>query len=73
MALQTTGAISLSDVNVELSNAATETISLNDAVVRTLFGAASGAISLSDGYGKGAQALSGKLYFPNAVTETSVY
>ena len=52
MALQTSGAISLSDINVELKLSATATISLNDSAVRGLFGKASGVISLSDGYGK---------------------
>lgn len=52
MALQTSGAISLSDINVELKLLATATISLNDSAVRGLFGKASGVISLSDGYGK---------------------
>lgn len=52
MALQTSGAISLSDINVELKLPATATISLNDSAVRGLFGKPSGVISLSDGYGK---------------------
>lgn len=54
MALQTSGAISLSDINVELKLSAAATISLNDSAVRGLFGKASGVISLSDGYGKSA-------------------
>ena len=52
MALQGSGAISFNDVNVELGLSGTATISLNDAAVRTLFGVASGAISMSNGYGK---------------------
>jgi hypothetical protein len=44
--------ISFSQVDVELSFSATAQISLNDTAVRTLFGVASGAISLSNGYGK---------------------
>lgn len=52
MALQTSGAISLSGINVELKLSATATISLNDSAVRGLFGKPSGVISPSDGYGK---------------------
>ena len=52
MALPSSGQISLSDVNVELGLSSTQTISLNDSIVRTLFGVSSGAISMSDGYGK---------------------
>ena len=52
MTLPSSGAISLNAVNVELGLTATAQISLNDSSVRTLFGAASGAISLSSGYGK---------------------
>ena len=48
MALPASGAISLNQVNIELGNAETAQISLNDAVVRALFGKASGAISMSD-------------------------
>lgn len=54
MPLQTTGPISLSDVNTELGLSATATISLNDAAVRSLAGIASGPISLNDLYGKSA-------------------
>jgi hypothetical protein len=39
-------------VNIELGRSATATISMNEAAVRGLFGVASGAISMSDGYGK---------------------
>jgi len=52
MALPASGAISLSAVNTELGLSSTATISLNDAAVRTLFGVASGAIDMDDGYGK---------------------
>ena len=51
MALQTSGAISMNDINVELGNSGTATISLNDTEVRSLLGVASGAISLNDAYG----------------------
>lgn len=52
MALPSSGSISLSQVNVELGLSATATIDMNASNVRTLFGKASGAISMSDGYGK---------------------
>jgi hypothetical protein len=52
MALPASGAISLNDVNVELDLSATAAVSLNDAAVRGLFGVASGAINMADGYGK---------------------
>jgi len=45
-------AISFSQVNTELGLSSTAQISLNDSAVRTLFGKASGAISMSDGRGK---------------------
>lgn len=52
MTLQSSGAISLSNVNTELGRSATATISLGEAAVRTLAGVPSGPISLSDLYGK---------------------
>ncbi|WP_347506206.1 hypothetical protein [Pseudomonas anguilliseptica] len=52
MALQTSGLISLSDVNVELGRAANAPISLDEAAVRNLAGKPTGVISLSDLYGK---------------------
>lgn len=55
MALPSSGAISLNDVNVELGNSATAQIDMGGAAVRGLFGVASGAISMSDGYGKSSQ------------------
>jgi hypothetical protein len=51
---QAGNSISLNQVNVELGLTATAQISLNDAAVRSLFGKASGAISMSDGFGKSA-------------------
>jgi hypothetical protein len=52
MTLQTSGAISLNNVNVELGRSGTTAINMNETVVRTLAGKASGAISMSDFYGK---------------------
>lgn len=52
MTLQSSGQISLNDVNVELGNSGTATINMNSSDVRDLFGISSGQISLSDGYGK---------------------
>ena len=52
MTLPASGAISLNNVNVELGLSGTTSINMNQASVRTLFGVASGAISMSDGYGK---------------------
>jgi len=52
MALQTSGQISLNDVNVELGNSGTAQISMGSSAVRGLFGVASGQIRMSDGYGK---------------------
>jgi len=52
MALPSSGSISLSQVNTELGLSATAQISMNSSNVRTLFGKASGAISMADGRGK---------------------
>jgi hypothetical protein len=53
MPLPSSGSISLNQVNVELGRSGTQTISMNDSAVRTLFGVgASGVISMSQGYGK---------------------
>ena len=53
MALPSAGnPISLQQVNVELDLTATATINMGGSNVRTLFDDASGAISMSDGYGK---------------------
>jgi len=52
MALPASGAISLNQVNVELGSAGTTSINMNQSTVRTLFGVSSGAIAMSNGYGK---------------------
>ena len=52
MPLPSSGAISLSQVNEALLYASNAVISLNDSAVRNFFQKPSGAISLSDGYGK---------------------
>ena len=52
MALPSSGAISLNNVNVELGNSGTANINMGSAAVRDLFGVASGAIDMADGYGK---------------------
>jgi hypothetical protein len=52
MTLQSSGTISLSQVNTELGIAATTAISLNQANVRTLAGVPSGTIGMANLYGK---------------------
>lgn len=55
MPLPSSGPISLSQVNTELGLSSTANISMGNSNVRTLFGVASGAISMSNGYGKANQ------------------
>lgn len=52
MTLQSSGAISIANINTELGVASTTTRSLNDSAARTLAGVASGTISMSNFYGK---------------------
>ena len=54
MTLQSSGQISMSDINVELGKSATALISLNDSDARSLAGIPSGQIALSDFYGASA-------------------
>lgn len=51
MALQTSGQISLNDVNVELGFTGTAQLSMGSADVRGLFGVSSGQITMANGYG----------------------
>ena len=55
MALPSSGSISLGQVNTELGVSATATRSLGETTTRNLFGVSSGAISMSQGYGKANQ------------------
>ena len=54
MALQSSGAISLSQVNTELAKVSTSTIGMNDTLSRRLSGktTVSSSISMSDFYGR---------------------
>ncbi len=52
MALQSSGQISLNNVNVELGRSGSQQISMNESVVRTLAAVLSGAISFSNFWGK---------------------
>lgn len=52
MALPSSGQIWFSDVNTELGQPTTATITLNDSAVRSLFQVSSGYITMLDGYGK---------------------
>jgi hypothetical protein len=51
MPLPSSGSISLSQVNVELGLSATATITMNNAAVRTLFGAAREVVALKQRLG----------------------
>lgn len=74
MALPSSGQISLSQVNTELSYATTAQISMNASAVRTLFQKSSGSISMSDGWGKSACASYGTfLYYACSGTDYYAY
>lgn len=62
MALQSSGQISLNDVNVELDNSGTAQIGLGDTAVRDLFDISSGEIEMADGYGKSSAILPTQTY-----------
>ena len=56
MALPSAGSsISLQQVNVELGNTGTDAINMGSSAVRTLFDVSSGAIDMSDGFGKSSE------------------
>jgi len=75
MPLPSSSTISLSQVNVELTFASNANINMNSAGVRGLFGKASGAISMSDGWGKSSGRkgywAGGELTFNNYTTATN--
>jgi len=52
MTLPASGAISFNNINVEIQTSGTAQISLNDTLVRTVFGQAIGAIDMNTGHGK---------------------
>ena len=52
MALPSSGSLSMSQINTELTNGSTATLNLGNATVRNLFGVLSGAITFNNGYGK---------------------
>lgn len=52
MTLQSSGAISLNNVNVELGRSGTASINMNETAVRTLAGVASGSYGMNSFYGK---------------------
>jgi len=64
MTLPASGAISMSQVSVELGRASTATTSLGETAVRTLAGVSTGAIAMSNLYGKS----SGPTWSPNGGT-----
>jgi hypothetical protein len=63
----------MGQVNTELALSATATISLNDAAVRSLFGVASGAISMDNGHGKSNIPPGEQIYIAGPNTSTSTF
>jgi len=62
MTLPVSGAISMSQVDTELGRASNATVSLGETAVRTLAGVPSGAISMSNLYGKSSRATASYTY-----------
>lgn len=52
MALPSSGSLSMSQINTELTNSSTATLNMGATTVRNLFQVLSGSISFSNGYGK---------------------
>jgi hypothetical protein len=71
MPLPSSGPINFSEVNVELGLGSTAQISLNDATVRTLFQVPSGAIAMSNGYGKSNRVALSQTFATNSIGQTS--
>lgn len=65
MALQTSGQISIADINTELGNSSTAQLGLGDSSARDLAGIASGQIAMSNFYGASASLVS----FVNAASD----
>jgi len=66
MTLQSSGPISMNDINIELGRSSGASINLNDAAVRALAGVPSGTISLSNFYGKSSFTIG----FDNVISRT---
>ena len=62
MALQGSGAISFANINTEMGRTSTQSISINETAVRKLAAIPSGAISLSNFYGKARLVLVNETY-----------
>ena len=71
MALPSSGAISLSQVNSELGKSATAAITMNDSAVRSLAGVSSGAIAMSNLHGKSSVVAPTISASPTSMTNTS--
>jgi hypothetical protein len=68
MALQSSGAISLGDVNVELGNARTDLLAMGSTEARALAEVLSGTIKMSDFYGQTVASSEGDRLFMIAET-----